>query len=89
MNTVVAALVAILAKRNTDVLQALLNMVGITRPSLITNATGHGFNGCQVSSLSGGQFIVQINPKLPVLRQECIYRQPLCAQQKPRKHRYF
>ena len=61
MNTVVAALVAILAKRNTDVLQALFNMMGITRPSLITNATGHGFNGCQVASLGRGQLVIQLS----------------------------
>ena len=60
MNAVVATLVAILAKRNTDVLQALFDMVGITRPSRITNATGHRFNGFQVASLGRGQFVIQL-----------------------------
>jgi hypothetical protein len=40
MYTVVAALVTVLAKRYTDVLEALFNVVGITRPRSITNATG-------------------------------------------------
>ena len=63
MNTVVTTLVAIFAKRNTDVLQALLNMVGITRPSCITNATGHRFNGFQVASLGRGQFVIHVGLK--------------------------
>ena len=61
MNAVVAALVAILAKRNTDVLQALFNMVRITRADFITNAAGHGFNGFQVASLGRGQFVIQLS----------------------------
>jgi hypothetical protein len=40
MDAIVAALVTILTERNTDVLEALFDMVGITRPRSITNATG-------------------------------------------------
>ena len=40
MYTVVAALVTVLTKRYTDVLQALFDVVGITRACSIANATG-------------------------------------------------
>jgi hypothetical protein len=40
MYTVVAALVTVLAKRYANVLQALFDVVGITRACSIANATG-------------------------------------------------
>jgi hypothetical protein len=40
MYTVVAALVTVLTERNADVLEALFNVMGITRACSITNATG-------------------------------------------------
>jgi hypothetical protein len=40
MYTVVAALVTVLTKRYADVLEALFDVMGITRACSITNATG-------------------------------------------------
>jgi hypothetical protein len=40
MYTVVAALMTVLAKRYAGVLEALFDVVGITRSRSITNATG-------------------------------------------------
>ena len=40
MDAVMTALVTILTERNTEVLEALFNVVGITRACSIANATG-------------------------------------------------
>jgi hypothetical protein len=40
MDAIVAALVTILTEWNADVLEALFDVVGITRSRSITNATG-------------------------------------------------
>jgi len=53
---------AVLAEGHNGVLEALLDVVGITRPRLIANATGQGFNAPYVFPLLGGQLVVH-NPK--------------------------
>jgi hypothetical protein len=60
MNAVVAALVAILTERNTEVLQALFDVVGIRGLRRATNATRQQFNACKVVPLGRGQFVVQL-----------------------------
>ncbi len=58
MDTVVAPLVAVLAKGYTNVLEPLLDVVGIRGFRSSANPAGQGFDGCQVPSLGGGELIV-------------------------------
>jgi hypothetical protein len=53
-----APLVAVLAKGYTGILKPLLDVVGIRGFRSSTNPAGQGFDGCQVPSLGGGEFIV-------------------------------
>jgi len=58
VDTVVASLVAVLAKGYTGVLEPLLDVVGIRGFRSSANPAGQGFDGCQVPSLGGGELIV-------------------------------
>jgi len=60
MNAVMAALVTILTERDTEVLEALFNVVGITRACSITNATRQRFNACKMIPMGCGQLVVQL-----------------------------
>jgi hypothetical protein len=51
VDTVVAPLVAVLAKGYTGVLEPLIDVVGIRGFRSSTNPAGQGFDGCQVPSL--------------------------------------
>jgi hypothetical protein len=51
MNAVMRSLVAILTKGNTKVVQALLDMVGITRAGSATDPAGKVFDLEQIRSL--------------------------------------
>jgi hypothetical protein len=58
VDTIVATLVAVLAKGYTGVLELLLDVVGIRGFRSSTNPAGQGFYRRQVPSLRGGEFIV-------------------------------
>lgn len=58
VDTVVASLVAVLAKGYTGVLEPLLDVVGIRGFRSSTNPAGQGFDRRQVPSLGGGELIV-------------------------------
>ena len=58
VDTVVAPLVAVLTKGYANVLEPLFYVVGIRGFRSSTNPAGQGFDGCQVPSLGGGEFIV-------------------------------
>jgi hypothetical protein len=54
MDAVVRSLMAILAKGDTEIMQALLDMVSIGRWSCFTHTTRQGFNCGQVFPLGLG-----------------------------------
>ncbi len=58
MDTVVATLVAVLAKGYTGVLEPLLDVVGIRGFRSSANPARQGFDSRQVPSLRGGELIV-------------------------------
>ncbi len=58
MNPVVGALVAVLTKGYTGVLEPLLDVVGIRWFRSSANPAGQGFDRRQVPSLRGGELIV-------------------------------
>ena len=63
VDTVVAPLVAVLAKGYTGVLEPLFDMVGIRGFRSSTNPAGQRFYRRQVPSLGGGQLIVHLSNK--------------------------
>ena len=58
MYAVMTALVTILTERNTEVLEALFDVVGIRGLRHAANTTGQRFNAPKVIILGCGQFII-------------------------------
>ena len=54
MDAVVRSLVAVFTQGDTEIMQALLDMVGIGRWSCLTHTTRQGFDRSQVFSLGLG-----------------------------------
>ena len=57
MDPVVRSLVAVFAQGDTEIVQALLDMVGIRRWSCLTHTTRQGFDGSQVLTVGLGQVL--------------------------------
>ena len=57
MDPIVRSLMAVLAKGDTEIMQALLDMVGIGRWSCLTHTTRQGFDCGQVFPIGLGQVL--------------------------------